>query len=89
MENKLIIEQNEKKVEFIPLIKVDMEDKEYIIYTKDEQNELGDTVCYVSTYNFKNGSQTLEPIDEENTLEFLDEILMHVQTIMNKKESSE
>lgn len=89
MKNKLILETGKDKIEYNPLIKIALEEKEYIIYTKGELNECGDIICYGATYNFVNGKQIVEPIKEDETLEFLDSILMQIQEIVNKKESSE
>lgn len=89
MKNKIMVIDDEgKKVVYHPLLKVLSEDGEYIIYTLNEKNKNGDTVCYVSAYNFENGQQVLKAVDEDNMLEFMDSILIHVQNLMNKKESS-
>lgn len=88
MINKLVID-NKKKDTYKPLLKIKTDNEEYIIYTKDEQNKLGDTVCYVSSYNFSDGVQRLEKIESDETIEWLDNIFMQVQNLMNKKESSD
>lgn len=88
MINKLVID-NKKKDIYKPLLKIKTENEEYIIYTKNEQNKLGDTVCYVSSYIFSDGTQRLEKIENDETIEWLDNIFMQVENLVNKKESSE
>lgn len=87
MKNKLVID-NKKKDTYKPLLKIKTEAEEYIIYTKNEQNKLGDTICYVSSYSFNDGTQRLEMVDDV-TLEMLDNIFMQVENLVNKKESSD
>lgn len=89
MKNKLVIDKNDTKEEVTPLLNIETNNKKYMIYTKNEKNNCGDVICYASLYQIENGKQYLEPITEESTLEFIDGILMHVQELMNKKESSE
>lgn len=48
MINKLIID-NEV---FKPIIKIAIDDKTFIIYTKNEVNKIGDIICYVGSYKF-------------------------------------
>lgn len=89
MKNKLIIENDDDKIVCQPLLKITTEEEEYFIYTKNEKNNCGDTVCYVASYNFLNGKQTLTPIENIETVEFLDSILLQVQSLINKKERVE
>lgn len=89
MKNKLIIDNDESKEEYRILIKVDTKDKEYLIYTRDEENSCGDIICYAGIYERIGGIQQLRPIEDTNTLEYLDGILMQVQNKMNKKKDSD
>lgn len=90
MKNKLIIEQNDKEVKhYRPLIKLETDKDTYIIYTENKKNDLGDIICYAGIYEMVDGNQVLKPIKDEETLEFLDSILINVQNSMNKKESSD
>ena len=76
---------NKAKDEYTILFKVDTEDKKsYVVYTKNEKNKDGEVVAYAANYNICDGKQSLEPVDDENTLEFLDTILLQVQSKMNK-----
>ena len=86
MKNKIIIDEENQKDEYKVLFKVDIENKNdsYVVYTKDEKNEEGEVICYAATYEVDNGKQKLEPIENEEILEFLDSILLQVQGKMNK-----
>ena len=68
MKNKLVVEENIDKKEYKPIIKITMEDEEFIIYTKDEINKLGDVICYVSSYCYEDGKQVLKPIKDKSCL---------------------
>ena len=61
-------------------------DEEFIIYTKDEINKLGDVICYVSSYCYEDGKQVLKPIKDKRKLEILDNIFLQVQNLINKKD---
>lgn len=90
MKNELIIEKNDKEVKhYQPLIKLETDKDTYIIYTENKKNDLGDIICYAGIYEMVDGNQVLKPIKDEETLEFLDSILINVQNSMNKKESSD
>lgn len=89
MKNNLMVESENGKISYKPLVKIDAMDDEYIIYTSNELNKCGDIVCYVASYEFLDGKQKLRPIKDEKTLEMLDSILEHVQNMMNKKEGSD
>ncbi len=85
MKNKLIIDNdNEGKENYKLLLKVSTDEEEYIIYTNDTKNEVGDIICYVSCYNFKSGKQTISPVLDDQILERLDGILMQVQNMVNR-----
>ena len=84
MKNKLVVEENIDKKEYKPIIKITMEDEEFIIYTKDEINKLGDVICYVSSYCYEDGKQVLKPIKDKRKLEILDNIFLQVQNLINK-----
>lgn len=83
MINKLIID-NEI---FKPIIKIAIDDKTFIIYTKNEVNIIGDIICYVGSYKFLNGMQVISKVEDKNMLEVIDNIFMQVQSLINKKES--
>ena len=84
MKNKIMID-NKNKDEYTVLFKVDTEDnKSYVEYTKNEKNKDDEVIAYAANYSVCDGKQLLEPIDDESTLEFLDTILLQVQSKMNK-----
>lgn len=87
MINKLVVDGNDEKNEYKPILKVSMEDEDYLIYTKNDVNKLGDVICYVSLYEYCNGKQVLKPIKDKRKVEILDGIFMQVQRLINKKES--
>lgn len=87
MKSKIVIDKEDKKEEFNVLFRVETDDKNhnYVVYTKEEQNDDGDTIAYAANYMKVNGKQILEPIEDEDILEFLDSILLQVQSKMNKE----
>lgn len=89
MKNRLIIESNDKKEEYKPLIKVDTKDGTFIIYTALETNDCDEIVCYVGKYDFSFGNQKIKPVNDKEVLEYLDGILIQVEGMINKNESSE
>lgn len=86
MKNKIIIEKDETKEEYNILLKIDTQkDQSYVVYTKNELNEEGEIIAYASSFITKDGKLTLEPIEDEYTLEFLDKVLLQVQNKMDKE----
>lgn len=81
--NNLVIESGDSKEVFDILINVEANDTNYIIYTKHEKNECGDTIAYAANYEFIDGKQKIIPIEDDDILEFLDVILMQIQNKMN------
>ena len=88
-ENNLIIENGNEKEMYKVLLNIEANDKTYIIYTKNEQNDYGDTIAYAGNYEFRNGRQKITPIEDEEILEFLDMILLQIQNKMNGGDISE
>lgn len=82
--NKLIVLNDDKKEEYNVLLKVDIDEVYYIIYTDNKKNDVGEILAYAASYEFKDGHQLLKPVDDEATLEFLDSILLQTQNRMNK-----
>lgn len=87
--NNLVIESEDGKEEFDILLKVEAQEKEYIIYTKHEQNECGDVIAYAGNYEFSEGKQKIVPVEDDDILEFLDIILLQIQNKMNGGNISE
>ena len=85
--NKIVVESDNGKETFAILLKIEDDDTEYIIYTKGEMNDCGDTIAYAATYENISGRQILKPIIREDILEYLDSILLSVQTNIKKLES--
>ncbi len=85
-ENKLIIEKDDGKEIYDILINIELNDNNYIIYTKHEENECGDTIAYAGNYEFKDGKQHVKPVEDDTILEFLDTILIQIQRKMNGSE---
>ena len=86
MVNKLIID-NKNKDTYKIIMKVSTDDGEYLIYTKDELNNIGDTICYAGKYELDDGMQKILPIESAEMLENLDEIFRQIIMLLNKKES--
>lgn len=87
MINKIVIDNDDLKKEYKPIIKVATDNEEYMIYTKNETNKIGDIICYAASYSFCDGKQVLLPIKDQNKLEVLDSIFVQVQNLVNKKVS--
>ena len=87
--NNLVIESKDGKENYDILLNVEADGANYIIYTKHEQNECGDTIAYAGNYEISNGRQKITPIEDEEILEFLDMILLQIQNKMNGGDISE
>lgn len=81
--NNLVVEMNDTKEVYDILVNVEANEANYIIYTKNEKNECGDTIAYAANYEFVDGKQKIQPIEDDDVLEFLDTILMQIQNKMN------
>ena len=87
--NKLIIENGEKVEKYDILLNIEVSGNNYVIYTKREKNEFGDIIAYAGNYEFLNGVQFIKPIEDEEILEFLDRVLLNIQSKMNGGENIE
>lgn len=86
MKNKIIIiDKNNKKCEYDPIIKVSTSDKEYLVYTDNKKNKMGDTIFYVSSYEYLDGVQVLDSISDYE-LEVIDKLFTQV---LNKEKKME
>lgn len=84
--NKLIITENGIDVEYRVLLNIeDVEGKNYVIYTKDEENEKGEILTFVAEYieNKENGNIKLISIKDDKEWEFIRDIL---NSITDKEE---
>ncbi len=84
MKNKLIIDNKNKDI-YKVLMKIELNSEEYIIYTKDELNKIGDKICYVAKYTLDDGIQKLFPLDSIDTLENIDEVFRKILLFLDKK----
>lgn len=87
--NKLIIENGEKVEKYDILLNIEVSGNNYVIYTKREKNEFGDIIAYAGNYEFLDGVQSIKPIEDEEILEFLDRVLLNIQSKMNGGENIE
>lgn len=87
--NKLIIENGEKIEKYDILLNIEVSGNNYVIYTKREKNEFGDIIAYAGNYEFLDGVQFIKPIEDEEILEFLDRVLLNIQSKMNGGENIE
>ena len=81
--NKLIIENGETVEKYDILLNIEVSGNNYVIYTKREKNEFGDIIAYAGNYEFLDGVQSIKPIEDEEILEFLDRVLLNIQSKMN------
>ena len=81
--NKLIIENGEKVEKYDILLNIEVSGNNYVIYTKREKNEFGDIIAYAGNYEFLDGVQFIKPIEDEEILEYLDRVLLNIQSKMN------
>lgn len=78
MKNKIIlIDKNEKKCEYDPIVRISTSDKEYLIYTDNKKNKMGDTIFYVSTYEYLSGKQVLGSVSDME-IEIIDKLFTQV-----------
>ena len=87
--NKLIIENGETVEKYDILLNIEVSGNNYVIYTKREKNEFGDIIAYAGNYEFLDGVQSIKPIEDEEILEFLDRVLLNIQSKMNGGENIE
>jgi len=76
--NKLILTENGKEVEYRVLLNIeDVKEKNYVVYTKDEENDKGDILTYVAEYieNEETGNIKLISIKDDKEWEFIRDII--------------
>lgn len=88
MVNKLMLD-NKNKDTYKVIMKISLNNGEYIIYTLDEKNKFGDKICYVGKYEIDGGIQKLLPVECTDTLESIDEVFRQIMVLLNKKGSSD
>lgn len=86
MKNKIIlIDKNDKKCEYDPIVRISTTDKEYLIYTDNLKNKMGDTIFYVSTYEYLSGKQVLGSVSDME-IEIIDKLFTQVLNREKKME---
>lgn len=88
MNNKLEIEIDGKKEKYDILLKVNLknENGSYILYTKHELNDIGDTIVYAGILEENGKEVVIKPVCDEEKLEMLEDLLMQIEKRTNKKE---
>jgi len=80
MKNKLVLEVEGKKEKFDILIEVEIVDKKdrYILYTKEEKNDIDEVIVYAGILKNKKGKEVIIPVKDDLVLELLDDLLMQI-----------
>ena len=78
MKNKLVLLKNEKKEQYIPLLKVTIKDEEYLIYTDNTKCDDGTKNIYASSYIYNENSRILENITTEEEWKMIEAILSYL-----------
>ncbi|MCI8331187.1 MAG: DUF1292 domain-containing protein [Bacilli bacterium] len=86
-ENELTLIEDGQEVKYRILFSIeDVKDKNYIVYTKDEENEDGEILTYAATYekNEENGNIKLTSIKNDKEWKFIVEVLNSIQNGVKK-----
>lgn len=88
MNNKLEIFVDGKKEIYDILIQVNLKDENgsYILYTKNEKNDVGDIIVYAGILEEKKEGVLIKPVLDEEKLELLDDLLEQIKLRTNKEE---
>ncbi len=88
MNNKLELEIDGKKEIYDIILKVDVKDENgtYILYTQNEKNDVGDIIVYAGILEEKKDKVNIKPVEDEEKLELLADILEQIKTRTDKKE---
>lgn len=88
MKNKLEMEIDGKVEKYDILLKVDVKDENgtYILYTKNEKNDIGDIIVYAGILEEKGEDVIIKPVKDEEKIELLDDLLEQIESRINKKE---
>lgn len=86
MNNRLELMENGKKKIYDILLNVENKDgSKYVLYTAGEKNDIDETIVYAGIITGDEDNITVSPIMDDEVLEYLDGILMQIQS-KNKKE---
>lgn len=86
--NVLILVEEGQEVKYRILFSIeDVEGKNYIVYTKDEENEKGEILTYAALYekNEENGNIKLTSIKNDKEWKFIVEVLNSIQNGVDEK----
>ncbi len=86
--NQIEIDINGKKERFNILLRVDMKDNlgTYILYTNNEKNDVGDIIVYAGLLENKGEDVLIKPVNDEEKLELLSDLLSKVDKEGKNKE---
>ena len=83
--SKIVVEKGKTKEEYDVILKVEALDKEYVLYTKGETDDAGEVIAYAASLEEKGSKQIIKPVEDEQMLEFLDSVLIHLQNKISTK----
>lgn len=88
MKNKLEMEIDGKIEKYDILLKVEMKDENgtYILYTKNEKNDVGNIIVYAGILEQKGEDVTIKPVKDEEKMLMLDDLLNQIESRIKKKE---
>ena len=86
--NQIEIDINGKKERFNILLRVDMKDNlgTYILYTNNEKNDVGDIIVYAGLLENNGEDVLIKPVNDEEKLELLSDLLSKVDKEGKNKE---
>ena len=85
MQNKLELKENGKKVVYNILLTVEAKDDKYILYTKNERNDVDEIIVYAGILHEVGNDIEITPVLDDDVLEYLDSVLIHVQNSAKKE----
>lgn len=85
MQNKLELKENGKKVVYNILLTVDTKDNKYILYTKNEKNDVDEIIVYAGILHESGSDVEITPVLDDEVLEYLDSVLIQVQNNAKKE----
>lgn len=86
MQNKLELKENGKKVVYDILLTIEAKDNKYILYTKNEKNDIDEIIVYAGILHEHDKEIEITPVLDDDILEYLDSILIQVQNNAKKEE---
>jgi len=78
--NELVIRENGEDVVYRVILNIENENnKNYVVYTKDELDKNGDIISYVANYEEVNGEIKLTSIKDDKEWEFIRDIVNSIE----------